>query len=166
MSQATVTIERSGGGAVVSLAGSLVVGGVDAVRRRARGRRRARARSWSNSSRLDALDTAGAWAILDLRRRLAAEGVEMRLEGASDPRRALLDTVEKSMPSEAAPPQPRRSFVDWVAGIGEATVAAGVVFREIARAPGRRGGEHRRPDRCGPGGCGSPRWSPTCRRPG
>jgi phospholipid/cholesterol/gamma-HCH transport system permease protein len=69
--------------------------------------------------------------VLDLKRRLAAEGVEVRLEGASDPRRALLDTVEKSMPSEAAPPEPRQSFVDWVAGVGEATVAAGVVFREI-----------------------------------
>ena len=103
MTTPTVTIERSDRGAVVSLAGSLLVGGVDAVldQLRAVG---GPGEVVVDLEGLDGFDTAGAWAILELKRRLAAEGADFRIEGASDARRTLLETVESSLPGEPPPP--------------------------------------------------------------
>ena len=79
---------------------------------------------------LDGFDTAGAWAILELKRRLAAEGATFRIEGASDARRTLLETVESSLPTEPPPP-PRGGIVAWVADVGEATAGAWRVAVEL-----------------------------------
>jgi phospholipid/cholesterol/gamma-HCH transport system permease protein len=122
MTEPTVSIAESEGKAVVSLAGSLLVGAVDAVL--------AKLAPVSGAGEgevvidlggLDALDTAGAWTIVELKRRLAGEGVEVRVEGAGEARRTLLDAVERSFPAEIVP-APRPGFADWLAGVGAATV--------------------------------------------
>jgi phospholipid/cholesterol/gamma-HCH transport system permease protein len=130
MTTPTVTIERSDRGAVVSLAGSLLVGGVDAVldQLRAVG---GPGEVVVDLEGLDGFDTAGAWAILELKRRLAAEGADFRIEGASDARRTLLETVESSLPAEPPLPPSGAGIVGWVADIGEATVGAWRVAVEL-----------------------------------
>src|SRR4051794_2173603 len=116
MNPPTVSIERSGAKAMVTLAGSLVVGSVDAVLGELAGVT-GPGEVVVNLAALERFDTAGAWAVLSLQRRLAADGVSMRIEGASEARLALLATVESSLPPGAAPPRPHRTFVDWVATV-------------------------------------------------
>ena len=123
MTTPSVTIERSDHGAVVTLAGSLLVGGVDAVLNQLR-TVGGPGEVVVDLSGLDGFDTAGAWAVLDLKRRLAAEGVALKIEGASDARRTLLEAVESSLPTEPPPGPPVGGFVAWVGCVGEATVAA------------------------------------------
>jgi phospholipid/cholesterol/gamma-HCH transport system permease protein len=123
MDTPTVRIERSDGRAVVALAGAVLIGGLEAVRRELA------AVAGPGEVVVDlaavaALDTAGAWAVLDLKRRLGAEGVAVRIEHASEAQAALLDTVEKSLPGEPPPEPERQGLVGWVASVGEATVAA------------------------------------------
>jgi phospholipid/cholesterol/gamma-HCH transport system permease protein len=129
LTEPTVSIERNDGGAVVALAGSLVVGAVDAVLAELRAVR-GPGEVVIDLAKVDALDTAGAWTIAELRKRLEAEGVATRVEGASDARRTLLETVERSLPAEVPPP-PRPGLVDWVAGIGAWTAGAGHVALEL-----------------------------------
>ena len=130
MNRPTVTIERSDGKAVVKLVGSLVVGTVEAVLGELT-RVVGPEEIVVDLAGLDAFDTAGAWVVVTLQRRLAAEHASVRIEGASEARQALLVTVEKSIPTEAARPRPHRSVLDWVASVGEATVEAWLIRREL-----------------------------------
>ena len=68
---------------------------------------------------IEAFDTAGAWAIATLRRRLEAEGVEVRIEGLAPERAALLETVERSLPTDAAPAPAPPGFVRWLGEFGQ-----------------------------------------------
>jgi phospholipid/cholesterol/gamma-HCH transport system permease protein len=122
MATATVRIERTEGGSMVSLAGSVIVAGLDAVRAELAAVKGPGAVTVSLRG-VEAFDTAGAWAILELKRRLAAEGVEMRLAGASPAQAALIDTVEKSLPKEEEAEPGKHGLTGWVATVGEATAA-------------------------------------------
>jgi phospholipid/cholesterol/gamma-HCH transport system permease protein len=130
MTGATVTIERSGERSVVSVGGDLLISGIEALRREL-----ASVAGPGDVvlelSGVKALDTAGAWALVDLRRRLAAEGVTARVEGASDVQAALLDTVEKNVPKELPPAAPRPGLIGWVASVGKATSDAVHIFVEL-----------------------------------
>ncbi|MBP7242755.1 MAG: MlaE family lipid ABC transporter permease subunit [Amaricoccus sp.] len=64
------------------------------------------------------IDTAGAWLVVTLRRRLAAEGIEARVEGANPKQALIIETVEKALPTAEDRPRPTNAFVDWVATIG------------------------------------------------
>jgi phospholipid/cholesterol/gamma-HCH transport system permease protein len=72
-----------------------------------------------DGSGIEAFDTAGAWAIATLRRRLLAEGVEVRVEGLAPERAALLETVEKSLPVEEAAAPRQGAFILWLSRFGE-----------------------------------------------
>ncbi|MBP7001806.1 ABC transporter permease [Amaricoccus sp.] len=125
MADAQVTIEAAdaaGGGSVVRFAGPMVVADVEALRDRVR------ELPPGGPVTLDLrgakeIDTAGAWLLVTLRRRLAAEGVETRIEGADEKQALIIDTVEKALPTEPAPQRKGHPFVDWVARLGEHTHA-------------------------------------------
>jgi phospholipid/cholesterol/gamma-HCH transport system permease protein len=119
----SVTCERSGDRAVVALGGSVVLAGLETLRRElaAVG---GPGEVVIDLQAVEALDTAGAWAILDLRRRLEAEGVPSRIDGASEPQAALLDTVARSLPAAPPPSAPRRGFTDWLEALGRDTAEA------------------------------------------
>lgn len=139
MAQAGVTIEAgaaAGGGRLVRFAGPMVVGDVQALRDRlaalAGGAGAGAGTGAQGGGRgpvtLDlsdagAMDTAGAWLIVDLRRRLAAEGVETRIEGAGAKQSLIIDTVEKALPKDAPPPAPTHGFVPWLGRLGKGTAA-------------------------------------------
>ncbi len=118
-----MAIDRSGQGARVTLSGDLRIGGIAGI-----------------TSALDAVtgpgpivvdgagiadfDTAGAWAIAALRQRLAAESVDVVVEGLPPARAALLDTVEKSLPKDDKPAPAQSAIVLWLGQFGE-SVAGG-----------------------------------------
>jgi len=81
--------------------------------------------------RVERLDTAGAWMITDLRRRLEADGIRTRLAGVSRTQSELLETVEASLPKGPLPDRPRPGLRDRLADFGEATVAAGLTLVEL-----------------------------------
>ncbi|MFO1142900.1 MAG: ABC transporter permease [Amaricoccus sp.] len=126
----TVTIERSDGGTAVRVAGSLIVGGVDAALRQlaAIG---GPGPVVLDLSALDGFDTSGAWVIADLRRRLEGEGVKVEVEGVREGWQPLLDTVQKALPAEVAPPPKHHSLLTWVEDVGRNTADAWVVAGEI-----------------------------------
>ena len=130
MTAPTVTIEQADGKTAVAMAGSLLVGSVDAALHQF-ATVRGPGDVVLDLTALENLDTAGAWAVLDLRRRLEGEGVKVELKGVDATRQSLLDTVEKAMPTEVAPPRVHRSLIDWVADVGEATAGTIDIARDL-----------------------------------
>lgn len=130
MTEAGVTFEQTGEGRVIRLSGPMVATDL--------GEFAAGLRSLDGSgpvtidlSGAGAMDTAGAWLLIDLRRRLSAEGVETRIEGASEKQALIIETVEKVLPEDAPPAPPRGGFVAWVARIGEATAVTLATIHEM-----------------------------------
>ncbi len=71
---------------------------------------------------IEALDTAGAWLLLRLKRALAARGSDVTLENVASDLAPLLGQVEKG--PEPAPPPPRQNlFLDGLAAVGSHTEA-------------------------------------------
>ncbi len=122
MGGSIVNIAESEGGARVDLGGRLVMMTL-ADAQRALASLRGPGDVTLDLARLEAMDTGGAWLIVDLRRRLTEEGVTVRVENASPLQQALLDTVTKNLPKEAEPVRRPRGFVPWVGGVGQATAA-------------------------------------------
>ena len=130
LTTAAMAIDRSGQGARIALTGDLRIGGVGAV-----------LDPFAavagpgpvvvDASGLEGFDTAGAWAIASLRRRLQGEGVDVRVEGLSPARAALLATVEKGLPEAEAPAPRPPGLVRWLAALGEGVVAGWVAALEI-----------------------------------
>ena len=84
-----------------------------------------------DGSGIDGFDTAGAWAIASLCRRLKAEGAEVRIEGLSPPHRELLATVEAALPPDEKPAPRRPGFVLWLEEVGEVVAESGEMLVEI-----------------------------------
>jgi phospholipid/cholesterol/gamma-HCH transport system permease protein len=122
VTSAAVLIDRSEKGARIALSGDLRVGGVEAIVGKL-GSVAGPGPIVVDGGAIEAFDTAGAWAIATLRRRLEAEGVEVRIEGLAREREALLETVERSLPKEAAPAPHRSGFLAWLGNFGEGVVS-------------------------------------------
>ncbi|ETX28436.1 MlaE family ABC transporter permease [Roseivivax isoporae] len=82
-------------------------------------------------SRLLRLDTAGAWAIVTLRARLAAEGHALRIEHAAPEVESLLVAVEAALPRAESEPRPRRSLPDRLDALGRRVAGAGHTGAEM-----------------------------------
>ncbi|MCO4846757.1 MAG: ABC transporter permease [Yoonia sp.] len=70
------------------------------------------------------LDTAGAWAVVSLERRLQDEGLFPLITGASKPQSALIETLRLNMPQAVAAPLPHITMTDGIALIGRKAVLA------------------------------------------
>ncbi len=66
----------------------------------------ARTNTVADGTRIDALDTAGAWVLHKLLTRLQDEGTIVTLRGLQPGMAKLLDTVTKGITEQAAPPSP------------------------------------------------------------
>ncbi len=130
MSDAGISIEAAEGGRTVRFAGPVTVADLEALRDRLRTLTGAGPVTL-DLAKVGAMDTAGAWLVVSLRRRLAAEGVEVRLQGAGPKQTLLIETVEKALPAEAATAPPHRGLGAWVAGVGAATAGAFIVTSEM-----------------------------------
>ena len=127
---AAMLIDRDGPGARVALSGDLRIAGVEAIGSRL-GQVAGPGPIVVDGAGIEAFDTAGAWAIATLRRRLEAEGAEVRVEGLSPERAALLVTVERSLPTDEAPAPAPAGFVRWLEGFGEGVVGGLATAAEL-----------------------------------
>jgi phospholipid/cholesterol/gamma-HCH transport system permease protein len=118
---AALQIDRTGGGAKVALSGDLRVGGVEAIFAQL-GEVAGPGPVVVDGAGIEAFDTAGAWAIAALKRRLEAESVEVEVVGLAPARAALLQTVERDFPKEDAEPGGPKGFLRWLEGFGEGVV--------------------------------------------
>lgn len=75
-------------------------------------------------SGVDHLDTAGAWAVVTLERRLQAAGLSPRVTGASPPQTDLIETVRRNMPEATTPKAPHLSLADRLEALGRRVVAS------------------------------------------
>ena len=75
-------------------------------------------------SGVEALDTSGALVVLNLQKRLAADGAEVTISGANPAQTALLETVAEAMPQDADDGAPPRGLRPFVEGIGAGTLGA------------------------------------------
>jgi phospholipid/cholesterol/gamma-HCH transport system permease protein len=127
---AAIIIERKGDQFVVGLTGNVVVANVESMDRDLRGIESGHAVD-IDLSRVEALDTAGAWLLVALERRLAAEGREVRLAGVSPAQAALIETVRQNLPEPVAEAPGGRGLVAWFDRVGRQTAAGFGVFVEI-----------------------------------
>ncbi|WP_299784218.1 MlaE family lipid ABC transporter permease subunit [uncultured Marivita sp.] len=78
-------------------------------------------------SALDRLDTAGAWALVQLQTRFADAGRDVSITGASSEAASLLESVEQAMPEKQAVAEERLTFKAWLDRFGR-KVMSGVAF--------------------------------------
>ncbi|PJI84299.1 phospholipid/cholesterol/gamma-HCH transport system permease protein [Yoonia maricola] len=69
-------------------------------------------------------DTAAAWAVVTLERRLQRAGVSPVITGANASQLDMISTLRQNMPEGDAPKLPRLTIVDRLENIGRATVSA------------------------------------------
>ena len=114
---------RLDGGALI-LSGRFVIDTVAALERDAAG-----AHSLDISD-VSHLDTAGAWYVVDMQRRLAGGGTAA-ITGANDAQSQLIEVVRRNMPEGKAAAPERRTIAARVEALGRRTAAAGKVTVEI-----------------------------------
>jgi phospholipid/cholesterol/gamma-HCH transport system permease protein len=127
MGETAITIEARGEARVVTLAGDLVLAGVEELRQRLAAVPQGGAITLDLSG-VGAMDTAGAWLVVTVAERLEAEGSAVEISGASTAQGILLDTVRDSLPREAAPTPPPGGLRAWIERVGENVAAAGAVL--------------------------------------
>ena len=130
MSAASVTIERADGEATIRLAGDVLIGAVERLRTEIAGSGGGHV---IDLGAVEALDTAGAWLVVELTTRLEAEGAEPRLVNASDAQTQLIRTVREAIPAEHVPPARETGFVPWLDMLGR-KMARG--YRTVAEMVG------------------------------
>ncbi len=84
-----------------------------------------------DGSGIESFDTAGAWAIASLCRRLKAEGSEVRIEGLSPSHKGLLATVEAALPAEEKVAPRRPGFILWLEEVGKTVADSGTMLVEL-----------------------------------
>lgn len=130
MTTAAMAIDRSGEGSRIALTGDLRLGGVGGLLDRLAAVE-GPGPIVVDASGIERFDTAGAWAIAALRRRLQGEGVEVRIEGLAPARAALLETVEKGFPPDETPAPRPSAAARWLATLGEGVVSGWTTAVEI-----------------------------------
>ena len=82
-------------------------------------------------SGVERLDTAGAWALINLAKRLEREGHALRFEGASDNFQSLIETVENAYPEPDLEPEKPLTITDRLDLLGRKTVAGWTFLSEL-----------------------------------
>jgi phospholipid/cholesterol/gamma-HCH transport system permease protein len=130
MTEPVISVDQTPDGAVVRLAGSLVMAALGAVERRLDSLPRS-GRIVIDMGAVDAFDTGGAWLVRTVVNRLEAEGASVELRGMSETQRALLETVALSQPADDGATEPARGFVAWLDRLGRSTAGGVQTFTEL-----------------------------------
>ena len=83
-------------------------------------------------SGLGRFDTAGAWALAQLRAQAQAQGSALTLTGLRPEHAELLARIEEALPQPDTRPTPRLSPVDLLARLGKGIVGMGLFVADIA----------------------------------
>lgn len=113
-----VVVSGSRDALLVVLSGSARVGSVEALRDAMAPGLDAR-HVTVDINHLQALDTAGAWAITDLETRVRDAGGDVDIVGASPAQQALLDAVRANLHPAADDAAPPRGFADALSAFGQ-----------------------------------------------
>ncbi|PXW72083.1 phospholipid/cholesterol/gamma-HCH transport system permease protein [Loktanella sp. PT4BL] len=70
------------------------------------------------------LDTAGAWAVVTLERRIQDAGGTPKITGATSLQSDLIETLRQNMPETDIPVAPKKSVADRLEQVGRSTVSA------------------------------------------
>ncbi|MFO7854854.1 MAG: ABC transporter permease [Paracoccaceae bacterium] len=116
------TVETEPDGQVLRFVGGLVVATLGAIERPL-----ARFRPEAKAVRLDvseveSMDTAGAYVVDALARRLEAEGVAVEIVPGAEARSDLFATVRRSRPEAEGEEEPPSGFLPWLHDVGVETV--------------------------------------------
>lgn len=82
-------------------------------------------------SELSRLDTAGAWALVQLTNRFSNEGHELDLVGADHKATSLIETVSNAMPDEVTPETPATSLTAFLDRFGRRVLAGFAFLRAL-----------------------------------
>lgn len=121
MNNSAVSIERSEGLSRVDFAGQMVLSSLTALQRDI-AKITGPGEVVLDLARVEAMDTGGAWLLIDLMSRLKAQGVKARIENATPLQQSLLDTVRKNISAPDAKQVKPYGFLIWVENVGKATV--------------------------------------------
>lgn len=83
-------------------------------------------------SSVERLDTAGAWAIVTLQRRMTAAGNRAEIDGADAHQVDLLDTVANAIPEIPDANDKPTSFADWLESVGRAFASGATFLMELS----------------------------------
>lgn len=126
-----VTFETSQGTHTLRVSGRLVTNMLAHVESRIRTLKSEPGALQLDLSQLDALDTGGALLLIELTKRLAAEGTQVDIVGASPDQSALLDTVSHAIPEEEGLEELPRGLIPWVSRVGQQTNKAGASIASL-----------------------------------
>ncbi|MGB5560550.1 MAG: MlaE family lipid ABC transporter permease subunit [Paracoccaceae bacterium] len=70
---------------------------------------------------VEAVDTAGAWLIIDVQTKIQDRGGRCAIIGASQEQSELIEVVRGSIPEKGAITKPRHGIFDWFETVGKAT---------------------------------------------
>ncbi len=135
MQPGDVTIEAGAAGRTLRFSGALSIGTVAALHERL-AQAGGPGPAVIDLSQAEAMDTAGAWLVLSLRRKLRGEGVEVEIVGADERKALLLETVERALPETAESPPRRGAGAAWLERIGQATGGACTTIVEMTAFAG------------------------------
>ncbi|MCF2872077.1 MlaE family lipid ABC transporter permease subunit [Octadecabacter sp. G9-8] len=76
-------------------------------------------------------DTSAAWIIASLDARLKDAGQTLEINGTSEEIKSLLRSVTAAMPTPTVVEQPKMTFMDWVASIGQSMASAFMYLAEL-----------------------------------
>lgn len=125
MTRPVIALDNHADRSVIRLDGRLVTDALGAMEQAFLGLQPASRTVQIDLAALDALDTGGAWMVLNLQSRLQAQGAAVTLVGASPEQSALIETVAEALPEEEGEEVGKREFLQWVGDIGHRTVMAG-----------------------------------------
>ncbi len=83
------------------------------------------------------MDTAGAWYIVDLQRRMAGGAAEPPIHGESEKQKQLIEVVRANMPPEDTGAAGRVSLTDRIEALGRRTAATAKIAVELIAALGQ-----------------------------
>ncbi len=107
------------------LSGSLLIENVATLARSAEGA------GAIDIAQVSHMDTAGAWYVVDMQRRLADGGTDVAISGATDAQHQLLEAVRRNMPPEDGARPKRRTLADRLEALGRKTMASSRIAVEL-----------------------------------
>ncbi|WP_417810005.1 MlaE family lipid ABC transporter permease subunit [Thioclava sp.] len=107
------------------LSGSLLIDNVATLERRAQGA------SAIDIAQVGHMDTAGAWYIVDMQKRLASAGADVPIYGANETQQQLIALVRRNMPPDDAALAKHLTLVDRVEVFGRKTAASARIAVEL-----------------------------------
>ncbi len=130
MSDLAVLVSEEGAATRVRIDGRLVIDALSKAQAALKGLTAARPVVFDLDG-VDALDTAGAWLLLDLKDRLEKEGATVRVEGLAPPQRSMMDAVAAARPVPEEVPHEDRSLRARLARVGGRVVGAFEAFGDV-----------------------------------